>query len=108
MRGYAAGAACFAVLISSRRASLTASAVGNAAATSGASGTMTTSCGDRLAYFPRTPPRMSYSGRIVSLNLSDLVVFVGISFTPRCQSRADDANLFGIIGMGNQKKPITG
>jgi len=69
----------------------TASASGKAEATSGAMGTITTSPLKRLAYFPRTPPVMSYSGRMVSLNFADLVVFVGISFTPSWQPSADDA-----------------
>jgi hypothetical protein len=50
----------------------------------GVMGIITTSPLNRFAYFPRMPPVMSYSGRIVSLNFMDSVVFVGIwGWTPR-------------------------
>jgi uncharacterized DUF497 family protein len=47
---------------STRKAALTASASGKAKATSGARVTITTSCGKRFRYFPRSARPKSYSG----------------------------------------------
>ena len=55
-------AAFFAALRSTRKAALTASASGKAKATSGARVTITTSCGKRFRYFPRSARPKSYSG----------------------------------------------
>lgn len=80
----------FAAFIRTRRASLTESASGNAAATSGSRVTIIASCGKRFTYLPRMPPVKSYSGRMLSLNFAELALFRGISVTrpPETASRS--------------------
>jgi hypothetical protein len=100
---HAAGATFLAAFRSTRSASFTDAASGNATATSGSRATMTTSVGNRFKYFPRTPPRMSYSGRIVSLYLRDSVIFVGISLTWRRQSCRNDSDFIRIIRVSTSR-----
>src|SRR5262245_17141845 len=88
------------VLRTPRRASLTASADGKAAATSGSSRTRLLPLRSRATYLPRTPPFIdakSYSGlRSSSAGLGALLI--EFSFAPRRSSGADDPD--GIVSFG--------
>src|SRR5882762_2437819 len=85
------------VLRTPRSASLTASAEGKAAATSGSSRTRLLPLRSRATYLPRTPPRIdakSYSG--LRSSSADLVaLLIEFSFAPRRSSGADDTD--GIV-----------
>jgi len=56
----------------------------------------------RWAYFPRTPPLKSYSGRMSSPELEGLLVFfIGLALTARGRSGVDNANLVTPFCMRN-------
>ncbi len=56
----------------------------------------------RWAYFPRTPPLKSYSGRRSSPESEGLLVFfIGLAFTARGRSGVDNANLITAFCMRN-------
>jgi len=79
--------------MTARNALFTALAVGNSAATSGASKTRFVPSANRVAYFPRTPPEKSYSTRIPSLTLALfglLGFFILYPFPTAGGSSADD------------------
>src|SRR5439155_17765108 len=85
------------VLRTPRSASLTASAEGKAAATSGSSRTRLLPLRSRATYLPRTPPFIdakSYSG-LRSSSAGLVVLLIECSFAPRRSSGADDAD--GIV-----------
>lgn len=56
----------------------------------------------RVKYFPRTPPRMSYSGRISSLSL--LSRFILPPLLRRDSASADDADSVSTIRMPHDQK----
>ena len=62
----------------------------------------------RCAYFPRTPVRKSYSGRISATAGADRDLLVGFfivsSFTPRRQTRADEAHTDAAFEVDNHKQ----
>src|SRR5438445_11299102 len=59
----------------------------------------------RSAYFPRTPPRKSYSGRRSSLESAGLLVFfIGLAFTARGRSGTDDTNLINTFCVCNYQE----
>src|SRR3989454_450150 len=108
-RGSSAAAPCSAVplcrepalvvLRTPRSASLTASAEGKAAATSGSSRTRLLPLRSRATYLPRTPPFIdakSYSGRR-SLSLCRFALFIELSLAPRRSTGADDAD--GVVSL---------
>src|SRR6476661_7502887 len=79
--------------MTARSARFTAVAVGNTAATSGASNTRFVPSANRAAYFPRTPPEKSYSSRISSRATArfDLFTFfIHSPFPTAGGSSADD------------------
>ena len=83
-------------LRTSRRALLTAVAVGNSAATSGASRIRFVPSAKRLAYFPRVPPLKSYSGLSCSRDWRAtrflLAFFIDRPFPTGGGSSANDSN----------------
>src|SRR5712691_3851757 len=82
-----------------RSASLTASAEGKAAATSGSSRTRLLPLRSRAMYFPRTPSFIdakSYSG-LRSSSSGRVVLLIEFSFAPRCSPGTDDAD--GIVSL---------
>jgi hypothetical protein len=104
---YAAGEAFLAVFSNKRSASFTESASGNAAATSGASVTITVPCGKRLVKRPRTALEKSYSGRTsASLLRRSFVLFILSPFLWSCPSCADESDRFLVIGMNHNQKQL--
>src|SRR6266849_10873611 len=90
----------------SRKASFTACASGNAAATSGASRTRFVPERKRAAYFPRTPLRIndaSYSGRWSSRPFASAFFFIDFPFTSRRLPGADDPYAVLPVRVRNEK-----
>src|ERR1700728_4760353 len=98
-----------AALIRMRRASLTDSASGKAAATSGARVTMTVSGRKRLAYFPRMPLEKSYSGRISSSVLIACLdaLLILPPFFRFCFAGANDADSLVIVSVYYEQQKLT-
>ena len=75
---------------------MTAAAVGNSAATSGAKRTRFVPCAKRFEYFPRTPAEKSYSRRMCAargVRFRDLMVFfICIPFLTAGDPGANNAN----------------
>lgn len=91
-------------VISARSARLTASAVGNAAATSGASTTTFVPSAYRWAYLPWIPVLKSYSAAISGSAISGSAVLccvslIGFPFSGGCPPRTDNPNGSAAIGM---------
>ncbi len=91
-----------------RSARLTAPAFGNAAAMSGSSTTTFVPSRYRDTYFPRTPLRKSYSGRMVSRSAERLVLFlIAPSFSAVRPPSADYTDSLAALGMGHDEKAPT-
>ncbi len=91
-------------LMSERRASFTASSVGNASATSGLRRTKLVPARYDSRCLPRTPwPRSPrrYSGR----NSSTSVFFIDSPILARHKARIDDPSPIGPLGVGNHQQP---
>jgi hypothetical protein len=92
-----------------RKASLTASSVGNAAATSGSISTTLVPLRYCPWCLPRTPPFIeakSYSGRMSPLlRCSMLFFFIESSLTWSCRSCADDPDCLLTFGVGYDEPP---
>jgi hypothetical protein len=100
----------------SRRARLTARALLNSAATSASSRTRLGPPGNRSAYFPRTPPRKSYSGRSASrvrrppvrpFAVPGLVVFfIILAFSTGREPSTDDSQFVAALGMSDNQQAV--
>src|SRR6058998_1396247 len=97
------------VLRTPRSASLTASAEGKAAATSGSSRTRLLPLRSRATYLPRTPPFIdakSYSG-LRSSSSGRFALLIEFSFAPRCSPGADDADGIVSLSVGHNQDAST-
>lgn len=96
--------------MTTRNALFTALAVGNAAATSGASKTMFVSSANRAAYFPRTPPEKSYSSRIFSRTAGRLRLlgfFIRFPFPTASGSSADDTGDVAALDVSDDHEQLS-
>lgn len=91
-----------------RRARFTEAESGKAAATSGSRTTTFVPSAYRLAYLPRTPPRKSYSGRMVSgSDTFSGFFFIDLALKARRRPGIDKANRIAIcVGDNNQSLPM--
>ena len=95
--------AVLATLMSNLKASLTASDVGNAVATSGESTIRLLPLASRSTYFPRTPWLKSYSAINSGSCSADGVFFIAFPFLRCRDSGADQSDAVATVGMDNHQ-----